>query len=121
MRRITVLLVGVAALMAISTVASAEDGCGRGWYHDGRQCVPEDELGYDYPPCHHPTTTRHHPATAARRHHQATTCHHPTMSRPRIAGCSCGLISMRRDTPHRIPPSRHGTTARRISLFRMGW
>jgi hypothetical protein len=50
MRRIIDLLVGVAALTAISTVASAEDGCGRGWYHDGRQCVPDDELGYDYPP-----------------------------------------------------------------------
>ncbi len=38
MRRITALLVGVAALTAISTVAEAEDGC------------PNDELGYDYPP-----------------------------------------------------------------------
>jgi hypothetical protein len=50
MRRITALLVGAAVLTAISTVANAEDGCGRGWYHNGRQCVPDDELGYDYPP-----------------------------------------------------------------------
>jgi hypothetical protein len=50
MRRITALLVGAAVLAAISTVSNAEDGCGRGWYHNGRQCVPDDELGYDYPP-----------------------------------------------------------------------
>ena len=50
MRRITALLVGAAVLTAISTVANAKDGCGRGWYHNGRQCVPNDEPGYDYPP-----------------------------------------------------------------------
>jgi hypothetical protein len=50
MRRTTALFAGVVALTAISTVTKAEDGCGRGWYHNGRQCVPEEELGYDYPP-----------------------------------------------------------------------
>ena len=35
------LLVGIAALAVISTVAEAEDdGCGRGWFYDGRGCVP---------------------------------------------------------------------------------
>ena len=35
------LLVGIAALAVISTVAEAEDdGCGRGWYYNGRGCVP---------------------------------------------------------------------------------
>ena len=46
MRRTTALLVGVAALTAISTVAKAEDGCGRGWYYNGRRCVPQDEPNY---------------------------------------------------------------------------
>jgi len=32
MSRVTALFVGVAALAIISTVAEAEDGCGRGWY-----------------------------------------------------------------------------------------
>jgi hypothetical protein len=50
MCRIIALLVGVAALTAISTVAEAEDGCGRDWYYNGRQCVPETEPGYYYPP-----------------------------------------------------------------------
>jgi hypothetical protein len=48
MRRI--LFVGIAALTAISTVAEARDGCGRGWYYDGRRCVPQDEPGYGGPP-----------------------------------------------------------------------
>jgi hypothetical protein len=43
------LFVGIAALTAISTVAEARDGCGRGWYYDGRRCVPQDEPGYGPP------------------------------------------------------------------------
>jgi hypothetical protein len=43
MRRI--LFVGIAALAVISTVAEAADGCGRGWYYNGRRCVPQDEPG----------------------------------------------------------------------------
>jgi hypothetical protein len=39
MSRITALFVGVAALTVISTVAEAEDGCGRGWYHNGRRSL----------------------------------------------------------------------------------
>jgi hypothetical protein len=57
MNRSTVLLVGIAALTLISTsfvstVAEARDGCGRGWYYNGRGCVPEDGPGYrgDYGP-----------------------------------------------------------------------
>jgi hypothetical protein len=51
MSRITALFVGIAVLAVISTVAEAEDdGCGRGWYYDGRGCVPETEPGYYYPP-----------------------------------------------------------------------
>ena len=34
------LLLGIAALSVISTVAEAADGCGRGWYYNGRRCVP---------------------------------------------------------------------------------
>jgi hypothetical protein len=49
MSRITALLVGVAALAVISTVAEAADGCGRGWYYNGRRCVPQDEPGYYRP------------------------------------------------------------------------
>jgi hypothetical protein len=47
MRRI--LFVGIAALAVISTVAEAADGCGRGWYYNGRRCVPQDEPGYPPP------------------------------------------------------------------------
>ena len=35
------LLVAVAGLAFISTVAEARDGCGRGMYYNGRRCVPE--------------------------------------------------------------------------------
>ena len=44
-----ILFVGIAALAVISTVAEARDGCGRGWYYDGRRCVPQDEPGYGTP------------------------------------------------------------------------
>src|SRR6266498_3744291 len=52
MSRMTALFVGVAALTVISTVAEAEDGCGRGWYYNGRRCVPMDAPMYrrDYGP-----------------------------------------------------------------------
>jgi hypothetical protein len=46
MNRITALFVGIAALTVISTVAEAADGCGRGWYYNGRRCVPQDEPSY---------------------------------------------------------------------------
>src|SRR5947208_9069732 len=54
MSRGTVLLVGIIALTLISTslvstVAEARDGCGRGWYYNGRRCVPEDGPGYGRP------------------------------------------------------------------------
>ena len=41
MIRITGLLVGIAALGIVS-YADAADGCGRGWFHNGRRCVPMD-------------------------------------------------------------------------------
>jgi hypothetical protein len=57
----------------------------------------------------------------------ATTDRHSievTMGRRSIADRGCGLISAaagtRRGTPRRIPPLKHGTTARRTSRFRMG-
>src|SRR5262249_53924290 len=66
MSRVTILLVGIAALTVISTVAEAAQGCGRGWYYNGRRCVPQDDIGYrphhrryvedddiGYPPPHH--------------------------------------------------------------------
>jgi len=48
MSRMTALVVGVAALTIVCTVAEAADGCGRGWYYNGRRCVPQDEPGYGY-------------------------------------------------------------------------
>jgi hypothetical protein len=45
MSRSTALFVGITALLAIATVAEAADGCGRGWYYNGRRCVPEDGPG----------------------------------------------------------------------------
>jgi hypothetical protein len=50
MGRLTALLVGIAALAVISTVAEAVDGCGRGWYYDGRGCVPLNQPDYNQPP-----------------------------------------------------------------------
>ena len=48
MSRITALFVGVTALTVISTVAEARDGCGSGWYYNGRRCVPQREDYRDY-------------------------------------------------------------------------
>lgn len=44
------LLLGIATLVAISTVAEAADGCGRGMFYNGRRCVPQDGPGYGPPP-----------------------------------------------------------------------
>jgi hypothetical protein len=41
-------LEGAATFTVVSTVAEAADGCGRGWYYNGRRCVPMDEPGYGY-------------------------------------------------------------------------
>ena len=49
MRRITAMFVGIAVLTIVSTVAQARDGCGSGWYYNGRRCVPQDEPGYYRP------------------------------------------------------------------------
>jgi hypothetical protein len=52
MSRITAVFavfVGIAALTIVSTVAEARDGCGRGFYYNGRRCVPQDEPGYYRP------------------------------------------------------------------------
>ena len=49
MSRITALLVGIAALIAVSTIAKAADGCERGWYYNGRRCVPMGEPRYFRP------------------------------------------------------------------------
>ena len=46
MSRVTALFVGIAALTVISTAAEAAQGCGRGWYYNGRRCVPQDDVGY---------------------------------------------------------------------------
>jgi hypothetical protein len=45
MSRITAaVFVGIAALTIVSTVAEARDGCGSGWYYNGRRCVPQDDV-----------------------------------------------------------------------------
>jgi hypothetical protein len=49
MSRITALLIGIAALTVMATIAKAADGCGRGWYYNGRRCVPMDEPRYFRP------------------------------------------------------------------------
>ena len=46
MNRVSALLVGIAALAAIPTIADAAQGCGRGMYYNGRRCVPQDDIGY---------------------------------------------------------------------------
>ena len=47
MGRIAALSVGIVALTIVSTVAEARDGCGRGFYYNGRRCVPQYDPGYD--------------------------------------------------------------------------
>ena len=49
MTRSTALFVGIVALAIVSTVAEAADGCGRGWYYNGRRCVPQDGPSYGPP------------------------------------------------------------------------
>jgi hypothetical protein len=53
MIRITGLLVGIAALgvaaLGVVSYADAADGCGRGWFYNGRRCVPMDGPGYGPP------------------------------------------------------------------------
>ena len=49
MNRTTWLFVGITALVAVSTIAEAADGCGRGMYYNGRRCVPQDGPGYGAP------------------------------------------------------------------------
>jgi hypothetical protein len=86
MVRLAALFVGMAALITISTIVEAADGCG--------QCMPQDEAGYEYLRDYGP---------------------------PWYTGRNCDWIStaeMRRDTPRRIRPLRHGTIARRITRFR---
>jgi hypothetical protein len=59
MSPVTALFVGIAASTVISTVAEAEDGCGRGWYYNEQRCVPMDTPTYqpryrgDYGPVDH--------------------------------------------------------------------
>jgi hypothetical protein len=49
MNRTTCLFVGITALVAVSTIAEAADGCGRGMYYNGRRCVPQDGPSYGAP------------------------------------------------------------------------
>ncbi len=47
MNRITsVAIAGIAGLIVMSTVAEAADGCGRGYFYNGRRCVPQGEPLY---------------------------------------------------------------------------
>jgi len=50
--KFTAWLVAVAALTALPTIAEAKDGCGRGYYYNGRRCVPQHDA--DYRPHHRP-------------------------------------------------------------------
>ena len=49
MSRSTGLFFEIIALLAIATPAEAADGCGRGWYYNGRRCVPQDGPGSGSP------------------------------------------------------------------------
>ena len=49
MNRSTCLFFGITALVAVSTIAEAADGCGRGMYYNGRRCVPQDVPSYGPP------------------------------------------------------------------------
>src|SRR5204863_7582585 len=95
MSRTTALFVGIAALAVISTVAEAADGCGRGWYYNGRRCVPQDEPGYGY-----------------RRGYE---------DRGPVFGLISAAAGTSGDTPRRIRLLKPSTTARRLTQFRTGY
>ena len=42
MKRSLSLLLGLAALATAASQADARDGCGRGWFYNGRACVQEE-------------------------------------------------------------------------------
>jgi hypothetical protein len=67
MSRVTALFVGIAALTVISTAAEAAQGCGRGWYYNGRRCVPQDDVGYR---SHHRRYVDEDDIGYRRRHHR---------------------------------------------------
>ena len=91
----------IAALVAISTAAAeAADGCGRGWFYNGRRCVPQDEPGPRY-------------LGPRPRYYEPE---------PPVAGPQLRLDLSRRDEPqytHQIRALRRGTTVRRTTQFRM--
>jgi hypothetical protein len=120
MKPVTGLFAALVALSVVSTIVEAADGCGRGWYFNGRRCVPQEgPPGYGPPPPGPPGVI------TGRRRDTTRLPHRPgsITGLPHRPGLSCSLVSateMRRGTPRRILPLRHGTTARRISQFRMG-
>jgi hypothetical protein len=83
MNRITILF--AASLSAISIVAEAADGCGRGWYYNGRRCVPQED-GYGPPP-----RSDYGPPARYRE--------------PPVAGPQLGIDLGRRDEPRYSPPN----------------
>lgn len=48
MARLTLLLAAAATLTLMMSFAEARDGCGRGWFYNGRACVQEDDDGPTY-------------------------------------------------------------------------
>jgi hypothetical protein len=54
MTRLSLLLAAAATVLMLSP-AEARDGCGRGWFYNGRACVQadDDEGGWRYAPQYH--------------------------------------------------------------------
>ena len=102
------LLLGIAALVAISTGAEAADGCGRGMFYNGRRCVPQDGPGYGPPP--------YQRGYGEPRYERG---YGPPVERgPQLRLDLGGRRDEGRYSPP-IPLSRRSTTARRISQFKM--
>ena len=99
MNRTTWLFVGITALVAVSTIAEAADGCGRGMYYNGRRCVPQDGPSYGAP---------------YQRDYGL-----PVDRGPQLRLDFGGRAAAMRDTPRRIRVLGRLTTARRVTQFRM--
>ena len=106
MNRITISVVGIAALVAISTAAKAEDGCGRGRFYNGERCVPQDERGPQY----YEPRRRHYEPEARRYYEPEAEPRYESRPEPRyyepeppVAGPRFDLG--RRDEPQFSPPN----------------
>jgi hypothetical protein len=92
---------GIAAFVIISSVAEAADGCGRGWFYDGRRCVPQDESG----PRYYEPRPRYYEREQQRRYHEPEPQARYYEPEPSMAGPELRFNLGGRDEPQYSPPN----------------